>query len=201
MDPNFWRGFVFTQAVLVFVMTAAVVVRYGIALAHVKTRDRVLPLHIVCISLSYLLATVFIGYELWLYWDAPMTYRVPFAAAIFVLGDAGLIFMLVHISVQRKFIGKVRAHVTAETEREKTELAAELKQQTSGLATMIMEVGAKADQAYHEANAVNSKIATLHEEIQEGQTDTSEKIDKIEETGTDTNVRVRKIVPLTEATE
>ncbi len=207
MNDNFIRGFIFTQAAFVFLMTIAIVIRYAMKLALTKQEDRALPWHIMLISLSYLAAVVFICIELRMRWGLPMTYRVPLAAFIFILGDAALIFMLSHLFMQRKMLGEIHDHAAEKLEEEKRELAAELRKQTSGLAQMIKGAGEKADEAYHEANAVNEKIASLREEVSDKlsdiktdaetarvkASDVSDKADLIGETGKDTNTRVRHI--------
>ncbi len=207
MNENIIRGFIFTQGAFVFIITIAIVIRYAMKLALTKQEDRALPWHIMLISLSYLTAVIFICIELRMRWGLPMTYRVPLAAFIFILGDAALIFMLSHLFVQRKMVDEIHDHAAEKLEEEKRELAAELRKQTSGLAQMIKGAGEKADEAYHEANAVNEKIASLREEVSDKlsdiktdaetarvkASDVSDKADLIGETGKDTNTRVRHI--------
>lgn len=207
MDANFWRGVIFTQAALVFLMTLVIVIRYGMAFALASRKDRALPLHVLSIAISYLLATIYIVMEIRTRWDMPTTYRTPMAAVIFILGDAALVFMLMHITVQRKFLGQVREHVANEVVIEKAELAAELKHQTNGLAQMIKAVGERAESAYHEANDVNNKIVGFNEKVSGQLSDIKDnaetarkkaveavlRAEDIGNTGKDTNVRVRDI--------
>ncbi len=214
IDHDFWRGLVFAQAALVFMMTLAILVKYSLAWALKPKEDRTMPWHIALISTSYLLATVFVCIEIRTRWGESLTYRTPLAGAIFILGDAALIFMLVHLSIQRQYMGQIREHIIQEAAQEKTDLALELKRQTGGLAQMIKAAGEKADSAYHEANGLNQKIIGFNEEVSDklsqnaeqltniqGNAETArikaaeavEKAGEIGETGNDTNVRVRHI--------
>lgn len=199
MDSNFWRGIIFCQAGLVFAMTIAVIIRYSLALALTQNKDRVLPYHVLAISTSYLLSTIFIVLEIHARWNEPLTYRTPLAGAIFILGDAALIFMLMHMAVQRQYIGHIRDYVEEKSKQEKDDLAKELLHQTSGLSDQIKEIGDKAEHAYHAANNVNEKIAHLQSEAAvvalAANEQHTEEIREINQTGKDTNARVRRIEP------
>lgn len=209
MDSNFFRGFVFAQAAFVFLITLAIVIRYATKLALTKQEDRARPWHILLIGGSYLWATILICMVVRERWGGPMTYVGYNAAGIFLLGDAALLFMLSHLLVQRKMMGEIYEYAAREAIEEKRELAAELKKQTSGLAQMIKNSGMKADDAYHEANEVNIKIAGFNKEVSGKLSEIKDnaetarikaveavaKADEIEETGKDTNVRVRRIEP------
>ncbi len=207
MNENIIRGFIFTQGAFVFIITIAIVIRYAMKLALTKQEDRARPWHILLIGTSYLWATVLISLVLRERWGDPLTYVAYNAFGIFLLGDAALLFMLSHLFVQRKMVDEIHDHAAEKLEEEKRELAAELRKQTSGLAQMIKGAGEKADEAYHEANAVNEKIASLREEVSDKlsdiktdaetarvkASDVSDKADLIGETGKDTNTRVRHI--------
>ncbi len=207
MNENIIRGFIFTQGAFVFLITIAIVIRYAMKLALTKQQDRARPWHIILIGSSYLWATVLICLVVRERWNEPLTYVGYNAFGIFLLGDAALLFMLFHLFVQRKMMDEIHEHATDKLEEEKRELAAELRKQTSGLAQMIRSVGEKADDAYHEANEVNTKIASLNEEVsnklsdiktdaetaRQKASDVSDKADVIGETGKDTNERVRNI--------
>lgn len=207
MGDNFARGFIFTQAAFVFLITIAIVIRYAMRMVLTKKEDSARPWHIVLIGGSYLWAIIFICIELRDRWGLPLTWRAFNAAGIFILGDAALLFMLSHLLVQRRLMGDITDHVAREAVEEKRALAAELKKQTSGLAQMIRNVGQKADDAYHEANDVNTKISGFNREVSDKlsdikdnaeiarkkASDVSDKADFIGETGKDTNERVRNI--------
>lgn len=111
IDPDFWRGVTFAQAGIVVVLTTIIIARYR---NIPRSPDRAFPLHIAGIGTSYLLACVFMVLELIARWNNGYSYRIPLALVTFALGDAALIFMLVHLSVQRKHIGAIRQRVAKE---------------------------------------------------------------------------------------
>jgi len=191
MDADFWRAFIFAQAFIVGSLTVTIVIRYSIMLALKPIAERALPTHIVLISSSYLVAIIYICLSLRERLGLPLTYRAPLAGLVFILGDGGLVFMLIHIIMQRRFIDEVRDHVAEKQSKETVDLGEAVKHEASGLAQMIKVVGEKADSAYEAANGINEKILELK--------DHRNKITQIDKNVAETKeVVVQRILPVIE---
>lgn len=129
--PSFWsdilRYFVFGQAFILLVLIIVVIARYSFKLSITKFRDHALPWHIVLIGLSYTtwaLISIFgvrerLGLE--------MTWRTPAALFAATAGNAAMIFMLLHLSVQRivvaALIGKMASKLQDDIEQLKSTAA------------------------------------------------------------------------------
>lgn len=106
------RFIVFGQGGMVLLLSIGIIVRYILLLkASPSGGGRALPIHIFMVSLSYILATIFICLELWFRIGDSMTYRTPMALVIFALGDVALVSMLTHLVIQRKLLDRLRASI------------------------------------------------------------------------------------------
>lgn len=189
MNPNFWRAVIVTQAAIVFVLTLITVVKYAMRFHKAKDwKERTLPAHITFIGISYLILTLGGVMAMLERWGGPPSYRLYLYGSAFVIGNIGLVFMVVNIAFRKKFVTDTDYRTNSFELREKVAIAAELKKQTTSLEAAI--------RGLHEENVATSVSNAAAQELSATKLEEQrEKIDSIQETSADTNERVRTIVP------
>lgn len=215
------RFLAFGQAFFVVVLSVWAIGRYLRKIIEADKDERALPAHIILIATSYVGLVIWACYEIYLHIGYPMTWRTPAGLFLFAMGDAALIFMMVHLSLRRMIVARMMAQAQKEAEeeskREKVSSERRLARmeqigqithdETMMLSEAVSNVGKKAEAAYKEANDVNGKIEKLHQATNDSLKGihqdavnaastakvVSDKADAIGEVGADTNERVRNI--------
>lgn len=120
---DYWRVFALGQAVLVLMMTVFIIIRYLILLKKMEWKQRALPAHVILISISYLMMIVGSLIELHERIGTPGTWRSYLYPTAFLIGDIALIFMLLHLSVQRILVTAVlkQAQIQLKADRQHKE--------------------------------------------------------------------------------
>lgn len=143
MTPDFWRYLAFGQAAIVALLSTGILIRYAFIFKNTPQKEKALPLHIICISASYLMLTVSALFELRLRLGGSYTWRTPVYLVAFSLGDIALIFMLIHISVKRILIRAILEEATAQTKREFEEKHKENKVVLEEIAEVVHKIEEK----------------------------------------------------------
>lgn len=103
------RTAVIGHGISIFIFTVVIVIRYAKILMRSPSfyRDRRIPWHILSISASYFLLTIFTCIVLVQKLGEPITWRVPLAMVSFVLGNIGLYLIASYlkdeVDKQRRF--------------------------------------------------------------------------------------------------
>lgn len=139
---DFWRYIVFSQAIFVSCLTLFIIIRYIYLFTNTPSKDKALPIHIICISSSYLILTVCALFEMRLRLGQAYTWRTPIYLFAFSLGDLGLIFMLIHLSVKRIL---VKAILSEAARQAKADMDAKHKENKDTLQRIEEKVGAAAE--------------------------------------------------------
>lgn len=145
------RYFAFGQALLVLVLTIMIVIRYSHKLVSVPKEARVLPAHIVCISLSYLGLIGFVILEMRQRLGSVFSYRIPLSIISFTLGDLALIFMLIHLAVHRLL-------VTSVLQKAKEQAVLELVRQGEQTQSKLNQVTELVEKTAHVAEEIKSTV-------------------------------------------
>lgn len=165
MPILFWsdllRYVTFGQAFIVVVLTSVIVARYSFKLSLSKARERALPWHIVLIGSSYLGLTLFALFDLRDYVGTPLTWRAPAALFCFATGDAGFVFMLIHLSIQRLI-------VTAVVDKMSIKLADDLDE----LKEKTIVAASKAEVAALKAEETNETVCEIKKKLEDGNNNT-----------------------------
>lgn len=156
----FWsdmlRYFVFGQAFILIVLIITVIARYSFKLSITKARDHALPWHIVLIGISYAIWAFISIFGVRERLGLDMTWRTPAALFAATAGNAAMIFMLLHLSVQRivvaALIDKMASRLQDDIEQLKstTSTAAEKANTAAQLAEKAAETGQQTHAAVSE---------------------------------------------------
>ena len=94
------RMIVFAQSSIVFWLTALILYRYSRVRFTYVDKSRKIPLYILALAISHVLGTFFISYAVVERLGQPITWRLPLAFVIFVLGDVALWITDSHVEDQ-----------------------------------------------------------------------------------------------------
>lgn len=152
------------QAFLIIMLICVVIARYTFKLSITKVRDTALPWHIVLIGLSYIGLATFVLMEVRDRFGQVLTWRTPMTLIVFGLGDAALIFMMMHLSVQRIIVAALVEKMATKLQDDLDEL-----RQTTMLAARKAEVAAsKAEIAAETVQSTHTVVTELKDKWEDG---------------------------------
>ncbi len=180
--PDLIRVITFGQAAIVVVLSIWVVIRYTIKIFKAEPNDRALPIHIALVGTSYLGLIVSHTCEIYARAGQPLTWRSYSGLILFGLGDAALMFMMIHLSMKRTIVTAVLAKAREEAAIEAVRLAANTERHRNRMEDL--------------AGRTHDHIVEMHEDTAVAADKAAvavTKAENIEEVGTDTNKRVRNM--------
>ena len=96
------------QGIATTLLVGLILYRYGqlIVKSTFRVRERSVPWHFITLSMSYILATIYICSNLLDRLGQPFSWRIPVGWAVFMMGDIGLILFASIIKDELKYIRK-----------------------------------------------------------------------------------------------
>lgn len=164
----FWsdmlRYFVFGQAFMLLMLIIVVTARYSFKLSVTKAREGALPWHIVLIGASYVAWALIAIFGVRERLGLDMTWRTPAALFAATAGNAAMIFMLLHLSVQRiivaALIGKMASRLQDDID--------ELKTATTAAAEQATAAAKKAEAAATTGAQTHAAVSQIKERLENG---------------------------------
>lgn len=151
---DFWRYIVFSQALYVASLTTFIIIRYIFLFIHTPSKNKALPLHIICIATSYLALTICALFEMRVRLGEPYTWRTPSYLFAFTLGDLGLIFMLISLSVKRNLVKAVLSEAARQAKVEMESKHQENKATLKRIESKITETAKHVEQVEKKVDAI-----------------------------------------------